>query len=164
LPVSLPHRGAYDITKTISASNLSDQLHFEQTIAIVMPISGVSTVVAVKLYFPQCMMHSQPILPFWSAIQRLSELAYLKIYDDCTQVEAQELLAQLSFWAVALLPIVSLRELESALKLLSFLGSRVLLAWGATGLLSGWSDHKWLISVDGEFLWVQSVDILGQTD
>jgi hypothetical protein len=138
-------------------------MHLEQTVAIVVPISSVSTVVAVKVYMPLCMVNHLSVLGFWPAIQQLSEFAYLAPYDDCTQRESQELLAGLSSWAAALLPVIKDGEHKSALKLLGFLGTCVMLSSGTSGILSGWSAHRWLISVRGGLLWAQSADIRCQT-
>ena len=163
LPSSLPHSATYDIARTISAANCSHQPHIEQTVAIVLPIFGISTAVAVRVYVPLCMVNDVPVLGFWFVIQQLSEFAYLNACDDPTRSESQELLTQLSSWVMAFLPIINDGEIKSTLKLLSFLRFRVLLCSGARGLLCGHSDHGWLISVSGGYLWAQNAEILGQT-
>jgi hypothetical protein len=153
------------MTNTILAANPSDQVHLGQTVLIVVPISGFSTAVAITVYVPLCVspIPVQPVLNFWIAIQKLSEFAYLRACDKCTQTESQELLAQLSSWAVAFLPIMNDSEPQRALKILRCLGSRVLLSSGARGLLSGWTELGWLlISAGGRILWAQSAEIFTQ--
>jgi hypothetical protein len=84
LPPSLPHDATYDIARNISAANCSHRSHVEQTVAIVLPISGISTAVAVRVYMPLCMVNHVKVLGFWFAIQQLSEFAYLNACDDPT--------------------------------------------------------------------------------
>jgi len=64
---------------------------------------------------------------------------------------------------VVFLPIIDDDECKSTLQLLGFLGTRVSLSSGASGLLSGWSGQRWLISGGGGFRWAQSAELLVET-
>jgi hypothetical protein len=159
-PALLPHPGTYDIHDKISAANPSYQLHYMQHVAIVVHIHGVSTLAGTRVHMPQFTIELPRTLGFWPATEILSKSAYSIAHDDCTRGEFRQLLAQLSSWAVAFLPIIDDSETKSTLKLLSFLGTHVSLSSGANGVLCGWSAQGWLISGRGGCRWVQSAEIL----
>jgi hypothetical protein len=163
MPISFPHSESYVIQEIIGAANRSRKVHLEQLVALVVPINGFSSVVGVRVYMPQCMEYHPRSLGFWCAMDIFSELAYSNDHDDNTRVEFQQLLVQLSSWAVAFLPVTNGSETQSKLKILSFLGSRVSLVSGVHGWLFGWNRERWLIFVDGKFTWEQSADILVET-
>jgi hypothetical protein len=154
---SFPHLESYVIQEIILAVSPSCKVHLEQLVALVVPINGFSSVVGIKVYMPQCMENHPCSLGFWCAIDILSESAYLIAHDDDTRIEFQQLLSQLSSWAVAFLPVMNKSETKSKLKLLSFLGSHVLLVSGAYGCLFGWNREGWLVSPNTIFIDVRLI-------